>query len=145
MTLDDHKINLMRFVDGEMDATERSEFEAHIETCEACRDLMREFSAVKEVTQNMNVADLPEKVWETYWNGVYNRLERSVAWILFIIGSTMLSLYGLYQLVTEPGMDSVVRLALILMLVGFAILFLSVLREKLTVNTSDRYISEVDR
>ena len=145
MTLSEHKINLMRFIDGEMDDHERAEFEAHIEGCETCRGLLRDFSMMKEVTGNMRVADLPEKVWEKYWTGVYNKLERSVAWFFFVIGSLILTLYGVYEAVTEPGMDSIVRLGLILLLVGFAILLMSVVREKLTVNKSDRYISEVDR
>ncbi len=145
MTLDDHKINLMRYVDGEMEALEREEFESHLKDCESCRRLLSEFSMMKEVTGTMQIADLPEKVWEKYWSVVYNQLERSVAWFFFIIGAVVLILYSVYEMLTEPGLASIVRSGLILMFVGFAVLLLSVLREKLTVNKSDRYISEVDR
>jgi hypothetical protein len=93
----------------------------------------------------MKIADLPEAVWDIYWTGIYNQIERSVAWILFIIGSVMLIGYGLYQVAIDPGIESFVRLALMLMGAGFAVLFLSVVREKMAVNRADRYISEVKR
>jgi len=135
----------MRYVDNEMSISERIDFEEHLQTCESCRNKLRDMSIVKEVTDTVKIADLPEVVWDRYWTGVYNRLERSVAWFIFILGSLMVSLYGLYKVVTDPGMKSFIGFGIILMLVGFAILLLSVIREKLTVNRSDRYISEVKR
>ena len=145
MTLHEHEINLMRYFDGEMDSQERKEFEKHIETCETCKKTLEEMSELKEVTDSMKIADLPEKVWETYWENVYNKLERSVAWFIFIIGALILNGYWIYRVITDPGLYTIAGLGVVLTLVGFAILFLSVLREKLTVNKHDRYISEVKR
>ena len=93
----------------------------------------------------MKIAELPEAVWEKYWTGVYNQLERSVAWFFFILGSLMIAGYSIYKAVTDPGLRSFVGLGAVFAAIGFAILILSVLREKLTVNKEDRYISEVKR
>ena len=93
----------------------------------------------------MKITELPETVWEHYWEKVYNRIERSVAWFIFILGTCIISLYGIFKVVTEPNINTFVGLGTILALVGFAILFLSVLREKHNVNKIDRYMSEIKR
>jgi len=145
MSCDQNKLQVMRYHDNEMTVLERTVFEDHLASCPECREALAGLTDLKEVTDRMKIADLPEAVWEKYWTGIYNRIERSVAWILFIIGAVMMVGYGLYQAATDPGVESFVRLALMLMGAGFAVLFLSVLREKLAVNRADRYISEVER
>ncbi len=145
MTFDEHQMRLMKYMDNELDAHERAAFEEHLAECDSCRKTLGEFSRVKEVTDSMKIADLPETVWDRYWDGVYNRLERSVAWFLFILGALVLNLYALYQFIVDPSVDSVVRFGVILLGVGFAVLFLSVFREKLAVNRDDKYIREVKR
>jgi len=145
MTIDEHHVRLMRYIDNEMEPEERLAFEEHLRGCDSCRGLLRDMSMVKEVTDTVKIADLPEAVWEKYWTKVYNRLERSVAWFLFVLGSLILTLYSLYKLVTDPGVDTVAGFGIVLLIVGFALLLLSVLREKLSVNRVDKYISEVKR
>ena len=145
MTLDEHQRNLMRYIDGEMDNDERVKYVKHLETCDKCRQSIADFSMLKEVTETMKIADLPEVVWDKYWEKIYNRIERSVAWFIFIIGALILSSYWIYKVITNPELYNIVGLGVVLMVVGLAVLFLSVLREKLTVNKSDKYISEVKR
>ena len=145
MTFDEHEKNSMRYIDGEMNARERETYEKHLETCESCKTMIEEMSALKEVTDTMKIAELPEAVWEKYWTGIFNRVERSIAWFVFIAGALIVTGHSVYQVITDPGIHSVVGLGVVMALVGFAILFLSVLREKLAVNKKDRYISEVDR
>lgn len=145
MTLEGHEQDVMRYVDGEMDIQERRNYERHLESCESCRTSIEEMTALKEVTDTMRIAELPEAVWEKYWTGIYNKVERSVAWFFFIIGSIIVSGYSLYCVIVDPGVDSILRLGIVLTVIGTAVLFLSVLREKMAVNRKDRYISEVDR
>ncbi len=145
MAGDAHDRDCMRYMDDEMNAEERARFERHLSTCETCRKFCHDMSLLKEVTDTMKVADLPKTVWDGYWDRIYNRIERSVAWFLFVTGLVMLTGYWLYLAVTDPGLRSFLGLSLVLTLGGGAVLFLSVLREKLTINKSDRYIHEVKR
>lgn len=145
MSAENHEQDCMRYLDGEMSPDERGRFEAHLASCEPCRKACREFTRLKEVTDSMRLADLPETVWDAYWSKIYNRIERSVAWFLFIIGALVVNGYWLYQVITDPELYNVLGLGLAFMLAGFAVLFLSVLREKATVNRTDRYIREVKR
>jgi predicted anti-sigma-YlaC factor YlaD len=145
MTVERHTLDLMRYIDREMTAEERLEFEKHLAVCDQCRNMLNEMNQMKEATDTVKIADLPEAVWERYWTGIYNRIERSVAWFLFIAGALILTLYGLFKVVTDPGVTTIVGLGVIFLVVGFAVLMLSVLREKLAVNKVDKYISEVKR
>ncbi|MFC1552209.1 anti-sigma factor family protein [Candidatus Latescibacterota bacterium] len=145
MTFDHNEIDVMRYIDNEMTAGERAAFEDHLKTCVTCKNLLNELSSLKEVTDSMKIAELPETVWEKYWEGVYNQLERSIAWFLFILGTVIVYGYGIYQVIIDFSIRNVVELGGMFMVLGFAVLLLSVLREKLTVNKADRYISEVKK
>lgn len=145
MLHDDENIDVMRYADGEMNAQEREAFEKHLESCDECRKMLQDINALKEVTDSMKIADLPEAVWEKYWSSIYNRIERSVAWFFFILGSLILTGYWSYKVITDPDIYNIVGLGVLLVVIGFAILFLSVLREKIAVNKADKYISEVKR
>ena len=145
MTVERHTLDLMRYIDYEMTDEERLEFEKHLAICDQCRNMLNEMNQMKEATDTVKIADLPEAVWERYWTGIFNRIERSVAWFLFIAGALILTLYGLFKFATDPGVTTIVGLGVILLVVGFAVLMLSVVREKLAVNKVDKYISEVKR
>ncbi len=139
------EISVMRYADGEMDEKEREDFEKHLKSCDTCRKMLQELTALKEVTDSMKITDLPEVVWDKYWSSIYNRIERSVAWVFFIAGSLILTGYWIYRVITNPDIYTIVGLGVLLFVIGFAVLFLSVLREKNAVNKVDKYISEVKR
>ena len=145
MPCEQNEMDVMRYIDGEMNDSERNNFEKHLETSDKCKDMLKEMSSLKEVTDSMKIADLPEVVWEKYWSGIYNRIERSVAWFFFILGSLILTGYWIYNVIIDPSLHNIVGLGILFVALGFAILLLSVLREKLAVNKVDRYISEVKR
>ena len=140
-----NELQVMRYLDGEMEPVERDAFEQHLAGCASCRELYNELHELREVTDSMKIADLPETVWDKYWTVVYNRIERSVAWFLFILGASILSVYWLYRVITDPSIRNIVGFGTLLMVIGLAVLFLSVFREKAAVNKSDRYISEIKR
>ena len=85
----------------------------------------------------------PEEVWETYWTSVYHRFERGVGWVLLSLGVIVSLSYGLWQLAKELMADATIptfiKGAVLAMIVGGAILFVSVVREKWFVNRSDPY------
>jgi hypothetical protein len=53
--------------------------------------------------------------------------------------------YGIYEAIMDPSLRNLAGLGMLIMVIGFAVLLLSVLREKITINSKDKYISEVKR
>ena len=81
-------------------------------------------------------------------NSVYRRIERGVGWILVSIGAIVLLSYGLWSGVGELLRDTTVpwyvRGAVMSLLAGFAVIVVSVVREKFFMRERDPY-REVER
>jgi len=77
-----------------------------------------------------------------------SKIERSIGWILLTIGSTILLTYGGYKMIesiiADPNLGLIMKAAILFVIAGLVILFISVLREKLFTRKSDSY-EEVQR
>ena len=116
-----------------------------METCDDCR---HEFKTIKQLisaASGIAVASPPEEVWDTFLDGVYNRLERRTGWFFFVIGAVGLVALGIYYFVTEPFASAFQKTFLAVPAVGFSILFVSVLRQRLLVAKTDRYSRDIRR
>jgi anti-sigma factor RsiW len=134
---------IMRRLDGEISPEENERLEKHLSTCPACRKALSDYSRLTDVTSEVEMKKVGDEEWDLYWCRVYNRLERGVAWILVCIGAAAVLAYALFRLVTEliadPGMAAWAKAGIIVLVVGLALLFVSVLREQLTIRCSDKY------
>jgi anti-sigma factor RsiW len=140
---EDWKVRISGYLDNELSPAEREAFEREVE-----RDpeLARELDAMRdmrEVTRGMKLEEFPDQVWDRYWEGTYNRLERGIGWILFSLGAIVLLGAGLYELILALLKDTSepwwIRLAVGSFCGGLAILFVSVLRERIFVRRRDPY------
>jgi len=127
------------YIDGELDRESREKVEQHLAECAACQREAAQFRRMTEVADTMKFRDPPDEVWKTYWQGVYNRLERGTGWVIFAIGLAVLVAYGIYEFVTDPGVAALVKVLIAAPIVGLVVLFISVLREKMAVNRYDKY------
>ena len=140
---DDWKVRISGYLDGELSAAEREAFEQQVDRDPELARELEAMRAMKEVTDSMKLTEFPDQVWDRYWEGTYNRLERGVGWILLSLGAIVLIGSGLYELVVSLLKDSsepwFVRLAIGSACGGTAILFISVLRERIFVRKRDPY------
>lgn len=133
------------YLDEELDADERGRVERF---AEAHPDYRREIEEMRETVaaaDELEPQPLPDEVWDTFLDGVYNRLERRVGWILTVTGASALLLVATYFLIVLPWAPTAVKVAVELLLVGLAILFVSVLRQRLFIVKTDRYSRDVKR
>ena len=70
---------LAGYVDGELTPEEKAEFEAELARNPELRAELEEFTRLKEVTNKMHYADIPDEVWQSYWQSVYRKTERNLA------------------------------------------------------------------
>jgi ferric-dicitrate binding protein FerR (iron transport regulator) len=139
---------MMAALDGEISGTERSELDRLLASDEALREEWERMNRVRAVTGAMSLRRPPEEVWGNYWTSVYHRVERGVGWILASVGAILLFSYAAWQVVSEltsdPSVPALVKAGLLALAVGFVILFVSVLREKLFTRSRDPY-KEIER
>jgi predicted anti-sigma-YlaC factor YlaD len=143
MTCQDHKDLMMAYLDNELNEEQRRAFEAHLASCSECAKDMKEFCRLKQMTDNVAFVEPEDRIWEQYWGSVYNRIERGTGWILFSVAAIAFLIYGGFELIKniieDPTIRILMKVGLLALLGGLAILFVSVLRERVFFWTRDRY------
>jgi hypothetical protein len=130
-------------LDGELSPLEQEEFERMLAGSVERQREWSEQKKLKELTMQMRFNDPPEEVWDHYWTSVYGRLERRVAWVLVSIGGMVVLFYGMFKATesiwADPQLPRLVKGAILALMAGGIILFVSVLREKLFTRKGDKY------
>lgn len=143
MTCENYKELMMAYLDGEIYDDQKAVFEAHLKECSCCSKEIEEFRKLNEITGSVEFAEPEDEVWDGYWENVYNRSERFAGWILFSIAGILLVIYGGFKLIECIIKDNSISLLLkcgfLALLAGLAVLFISVLRERLYFRKKDRY------
>jgi predicted anti-sigma-YlaC factor YlaD len=143
MTCHDYKDLMMGYLDNELSAESRRRFEEHVAGCSECAEELKEFKRLKAITDEVTLVEPEDRMWQDYWSGVYNRIERGVGWIVFSVAAILLTVYGGFRaieaIIRDPKVEMLFKVGLLVLLVGLAILFVSVLRERIYFWKRDRY------
>jgi len=143
MTCHDYKNLMMGYLDNELTDEQKSQFEEHLTGCPECAGELEQFRKLKEITDEVTLVEPEDRIWQDYWNGIYNRIERGFGWILFSVAAIMLTIYGgfkaIEKLIKDPDVETIFKIGLLALIAGLAILFVSVLRERLYFWKKDRY------
>jgi hypothetical protein len=143
MTCQDYKNLMMGYLDDELDDEQQKTLQQHLESCPECRAELEEFSQLKQVTDDAALRQPEDVLWRQYWGGVYNRIERGAGWVLLPAASILLLMYGgfrlIERLVKDPTVDIILKAGVVVLVAGLAILFVSVLRERIYFRKRDRY------
>jgi predicted anti-sigma-YlaC factor YlaD len=148
--MDHQKIKelISSYHDGELTGKEKQMVEEHLKQCGECRREYEEMSRFEEVMGKMQLKKPHKEVWETYWNTVYNRLERSIGWILLSIGGMILLFFGGYKaiegIIQDPSTPVLLKIGILTVLGGVVVLLVSLLREQIFVHKRERY-KEVEK
>lgn len=139
---------LAGYVDNELTPAEKTEFERELATNAELQKELKEFNRLKLVTNQMKFADLPDEVWEAYWQSVYRRVERGAGWILASVGAIILLVFGVYaafsKLYADPASPLWLKIGLTLGSIGVIILLVSLFRERFFAYKRERY-TEVEK
>lgn len=143
MTCHDWKDMIMSYLDNELDEVQKKRFEEHLKGCSECTKELNDFKNLKSITDEVTLVEPEDKLWTDYWSGVYNRIERGTGWIIFSIATIILLTFCGFKIIEEvienPQVEFVFKIGLVLLIIGVAILFVSVLRERLYFWKKDRY------
>jgi hypothetical protein len=92
---------LMRYLDGELSADEKTRIEAALSrSTELQRDLMV-FRSMKEELLGLSFQVRPNG--RSAWDVVHRKLTRPVGWIALAAGSLLWVVYGVWVYFTHPG------------------------------------------
>jgi hypothetical protein len=134
---------MMGYLDNELSEEQRCRFEEHLAGCPECAGELKEFQKLKAITDEVILVEPEDRIWQDYWNGIYNRIERSIGWLIFSVSAILLGIYGGFKLIetiiTDATTGMLLKIGLLALIAGLAILFVSVLRERIYFWQKDRY------
>ena len=133
------------YLDDELDDADTARFEEHLKFCAECRQELNEMTEVISAASGLSVEAPPEEVWDEFLDKVYNRIERKTGWYLFILGAVMAVGWAVYFLFLTDILPFNAKLTVVVILVGLALLFFSVMRQRLHHRKTDRYSRDVHR
>jgi len=138
-----YKKLMMGYLDNEFDAQQKQAFEKHLASCQACSAEFEEFKRLKQIADDVALNEPEDEIWQEYWSGIYNRIERGVGWILLSVAAILLVIYGgfkaIEEIIKDPAVDVILKIGLVGLIAALAVLLGSVLREKLYFRKRDRY------
>lgn len=133
------------YLDGELEPDERARFEQYVRDHPAFQEEIDEMRLLVEASDALEPAPVPDEVWDSFLDNVYNRLERRTGWTLTVIGAVAILLLALYIVVVIPWAPPLVKLGVEILLLGLGVLFISVLRQRLFMLKTDRYSRDIKR
>ena len=143
MTCPDYKGLMMGYLDNELDEHQKKMFTEHLDQCPDCKKELAEFTELKQLADEVALTEPQDELWQQYWKNIYNRFERTLGWILVSVAAIILLIYGGFKLIEEiiqdPTVDVVLKVGLVALIGGVAILFVSALRERLYLRKKDPY------
>jgi hypothetical protein len=130
-------------LDRELTQAAEQRVRVHLEDCAACRALYEELATLREATMTTTFREPDDSQWNERPRGLSSGLSRSLGWIVAILWLVLTAGYGLWAAWT--GTENLVeRLLVFGGVAGLALLFLSVLLDRVRASRSDRY-REVER
>ena len=91
---------LMRYLDGEVGAEERSRIEASLESSTEIRRELAVYRAMKDDLRTLKLNDGGPN--GSVWNAVNRHLARPFGWVLLVVGALVWAAYGIYTYLSSP-------------------------------------------
>lgn len=134
---------LSGYVDHALTQGDDQRVRVHLEDCEVCRRTVEEIRELREVTMTTDFALPPDDQWRESPRGGLSILSRGLGWIVLVAWGVGLLGFTLGQVWNGPG-SLLEKLLAFGGFLGFALLFTSVLIDRLRAAKTDRY-REVER
>jgi len=137
-----------KYFSNEISNEEKKEFEELMNSDSRLKTEFEEQKRIKEVLNKMKLKNPSREVWDSYWMGVYNRIERGIAWVVISIGALIFFGYASYEIVNAFIKDTqapvLAKIGISMLVFGGLILLFSLLREKIFTSKRDKY-KEIQR
>ena len=130
---------LSGYIDGELTQQQRQRIEIHCSNCKECESSLVELRALRERVGKSQLGEFGQDVWRERMDDPVVKTSRGIGWLLFI-GFTLAGAgIGIFEFVVDSGMSLLEKLLVGGGYLGLALLFFSVLRQRLIERISDKY------
>jgi anti-sigma factor RsiW len=134
-----YKPLLMGLIDQELTPEESQDVNDHLRRCSGCRE---EYEEIRETASKINAVSFEEpqdRDLKRIWKSPYSRFVRNSGLFLVLAGWLALIFYGLIELFRDSGEPVFSRIAVAAVIIGFLVLLISVIRERMITFRTDPY------
>jgi anti-sigma factor RsiW len=138
--IDEHVGELLSgYIDGELTQQQRQRVEVHCTNCAACAGELDELARLRKEVGAANLSEFGEDTWRETMSDTSVQTSRGIGWLLLVGGILAASGIAVFTFLADPAI--VLRDKLIAGAVygGLALLFISVLRQRLVERKTDKY------
>ena len=130
---------LSGFIDGELTQQERQFVTLHCEVCADCRENLERLQDLRKRIGNSALSEVGEDKWRESIDDPGVQLTRGIGWLLFIVGLMIIAGIGLVGFLFSDDISIGMKLLMLAIYGGLAILFFSVVRQRFIESKTDKY------
>lgn len=139
-TIDEHVGELLSgYIDGELTQQQRQRVEIHCGNCGDCESELSALRALRRDVGNSKLSEYGEDVWREKMDDGTVKVTRSIGWLLFLGAVLICGGVGIYEFVFDSSMGTFEKTMIGAVYGGLALLFFSVLRQRLIERKTDKY------
>ena len=138
--IDSHVGELLSgYVDGELTQQQRQLVSLHCEGCEECRETLSKLRELRQSIGKAQLSEAGEDKWRETMNDSTVQTTRNIGWLMFIAGLLAIAGIGVFGFLFSDEISVGMKLIIIGVYGGLALLFFSVLRQRLIERKTDKY------
>lgn len=130
---------LSGYIDGELTQQDRQRVDVHCESCAECRSLRSELLDLRREVGDAHLSMFGEDKWREMMSDTTVRVTRGIGWLLVVGCFLGIAGLGVVGFLTDSSISGFEKLVVGSIYGGFALLFISVLRQRLIERKSDKY------
>jgi anti-sigma factor RsiW len=130
---------LSAHLDGELTQQESQRVSVHLQQCERCRAECADLSRLRRDIKRLSYPEPSDAEWRNVMAGFTFKVTRGLGWLLWIGGAVVLVAYGIYEFATDPAAKAFERVAVLAVILGVVLVFLTVLVERISAHKHDKF------
>ena len=134
-----YQILMMGFIDGELGAEDEARFKEHVYQCPVCAEELTGYQKLAELTNSIKLKEPADYEWERIYESLFYKIETRCGWFFVIAGVLTVLGYLLYELCMEWQIGAGLRIGIVMAFVGFVLLMVSTIRQRLRIKKYERY------
>lgn len=130
---------LSGYLDGELTQQQRQQVERLLDESPALRSELAELEKMQSTIKTLPHKEIGKERLNEMVSSSTQRVTQKSGWALYVVGLAVLVGWGLYQFSRDDEVHLVEKIATGMVLMGVVLLFVSVLRQRLSEARNDRY------
>lgn len=126
------------YLDGELTQAAEQKVRIHLEDCVPCRTLLEDLRSIREAAMSTDFSKPDDTQWDERPRSGASLVARGAGWILISVWAVVVGVYALWEFITMPA-SPIERLLVVGGLTALALLFVSVLLDRIRTARTDPY------